>query len=117
VPPPDRRYDCAIPVADADELAASSCSSAGLDAVELPGGIHAEIHGCTPDGIAAAIRHLYAVWLPDQPGFAPEGDPMVHWWGEATEGVTVTIRLHLLPDAPAWNMVPLDPAGAPIGSR
>jgi AraC-like DNA-binding protein/DNA gyrase inhibitor GyrI len=117
VAPHLRRYDCAIPVGDMDSLALSSAASAGLDAVELPGGIHAEIHGCAPDAIGAAIRHLYTVWLLDQPAFAPEGDPMVHWWGEETDGITVTIRLHLLPDQPAWNMVPLDASGAPVGRR
>lgn len=117
VPPHDRRYDCAIPVGDMDGLALASTPSAGLDAVELPGGIHAEICACTPDAIGAAINHLYSVWLPEQPSFAPEGDPMVHWLGEAADGITVTIRLHLLPDQPAWNMVPLDGSGAPIGTR
>ena len=114
--PLDRRYDCAIPAADADGLATSSSPSAWLDAVELPGGIHAEIRGCTPAGIGAAIRHLYAIWLRGQPAFAPEGDPVVHRWGEAADSVTVTIRVHLVSDAPAWNMMPLDPAGAPIAT-
>lgn len=115
VPSAEQRYDCAIPVAAIERLTLSSSASAGLDAVELPGGIHAEIHGCSPTGIGAAIRHLYSAWLPDQPTFLPEGDPMVHWWGEAPAGFIVTIRLHLVPDVPASNMVPLDEAGMPLG--
>ena len=62
-------------------------------------------------------RHLYTVWLPAQPAFAPEGDPMVHWWGEAADAITVTIRLHPMLDSAAWNMMPLGEAGAPIGIR
>lgn len=115
VPAAEQRYDCAIPVATIEGLALSSSASAGLDAVELPGGTHAEIRGCPPGGIGAAIRYLYTVWLPGQSAFLPEGDPMVHWWGEAPTGVVVTIRLHPVPDAPASNMVPLDEAGAPLG--
>jgi AraC-like DNA-binding protein/DNA gyrase inhibitor GyrI len=115
VPPAEQRYDCAMPVEAVDRLSPSSSASVGLDAVELPGGIHAEIRGCAPADIGAAIRHLYGVWLPDQPAFLPEGDPMVHWWGEEAEGVTVTIRVHLAPDLPAPNMVPLDADGAPLG--
>lgn len=117
VPPADQRYDCAIPVASIDDLTASAFAATGLDAVELPGGIHAEIHGCAPAAIGAAIRHLYSVWLPDQPAFLPEGDPMVHWWGEAAGGVTVTIRVHPAPEVPTPNMVPLDDAGKPLGSN
>lgn len=112
---PQRRYDCAIPVRNVDVLAASMPVD-GLDAIELPGGLHAKITGCSPAQIGPAIRHLYAVWLPTQPTLAPEGDPMIHWWGEVP-GVTVTIRLHRLPDPPAPNVVPFDNDGTPAGYR
>lgn len=117
VPAQDRRYDCAIPIGKSG-LEPVRDPENGLDPVQLPGGYHAEIRGCSADGIGKAIRHLYSVWLPTEPQFTPEGDPMVHWWGETPDtGVTVTIRLHRLLDTPSWNMIPLDHDGGTAGTH
>ena len=118
-PPHHRRYDCAIPIRPRKAIDPALVAEAGLDAIELPGGIHAEIPGCaTPADVSAAISYLYGTWLPAHRGYAPEGDPMVHWCGEGDEpGFTATIRLRRLPDPPEWNLMPLDAALQPVGSR
>ena len=105
-----QRYDCAVPIPPTQVIDPTLAAQAGLDAIELPGGIHAEIVGCaTPTDVQIAIQFLYRAWLPSHPGFAPEGDPMVHWRGEGNAaGFTATIRLRRLPDTPEWNLMPLD---------
>ncbi len=110
-----QRYDCAIPI----DAVMPEAAAAGLDAIELPGGLHAEVSGCTTiSEVTAAIRVLYGRRLRAQSRFAPEGDPMVHWTGDSdAPGSTATIRLRRLIDPPTSNLMPLDAALRPIGRR
>lgn len=115
------RYDCALvlPRAEAITLAAST---AGLDLVEIPGGLHAElpVRGTTADIWRATIG-LFTEWLPYHPEVRPQGDPIVHWLGASPAtgpiDAVATIRLWQVGELPSYNMLPLDRHGALAGKH
>ena len=116
------RYDCAAVLADPAGFAPAADGAAGLDVVEVPGGLHAEttIAGAFPDLWRATIG-LLTEWLPRNRAYRPEGDPIVHWLGtdpaQARFTATATIRVRPAGEVPAYNLRPLTRHGRSAGER
>lgn len=113
-----QRYDCAVVVGEDAALGSRLTGLPGLDAVELPGGWHAELSDLPAlRAVPAAIGWLVGNWLSQQSAFAPEGDPLVHRRAAPDTRWTATIRLHQRPEPPVWNLMPLDDRHRPLGRR
>lgn len=116
------RYDCAIVFEDQTHASRGFDDSFGLDLVELPGGLHAEV---TLDGnvldIWRATVGLFTQWLPQHHQYRTDGDPVVHWLHASPLSpsfpATATIRIHARESPPTLNLRPLTPYGRPAGYR
>lgn len=115
------RYDCAA-VFEPGQAIPRFDPASGLDAVEVPGGLHAEIafEGTFADLWRTTIG-LFTEWLPRHREYRPKGDPVVHWLHSAptAESFSATSTIRLLPrdEQPAYNMRPLTRYGRPAGYR
>jgi len=123
VTPPDRwRYDCALVFEDGKPPLTGFDDSHGLDLVEVPGGLHAEVacRGGFMDMWRATVS-LFTEWLPVNEAYRTEGDPVVQWLhARPSDGAfpgTATIRIYPRDDAPTLNLRPLTPFGRPAGHR
>ena len=116
------RYDCAVFFEHDAQTRAGLRDGLGLDLVELPGGLHAEVN-LEGDFIDTwrAIIGLFTQWLPRHPEYRTEGDPVVHLLhGSPLEGMfsaTATIRVYPHQKLPTLNLKPLTRHGRPAGYR
>ena len=116
------RYDCAVVLSDLSLAQFGFDDVFGLDLVEVPGGLHAEVpvEGSILDLWRAAVC-LLTQWLPQHPDYRTEGDPIVHWLHAMPTGptfpATATLRIHSRESAPTLNLRPLTPYGRPAGYR
>lgn len=116
------RMDCAVVFDTPRATPWTLAGTEGLDPVELPGGLHAELS--LGGGFPALWRgsiELLTEWLPARPDYAPEGDPVVTWLEgppqmEPDRGTT-TIRIRQRGTSPAYNLPPLTRHGRKVGKR
>lgn len=117
-----QRYDCVILIDDAARAAVIAETVPGLDAIEAPGGLHAE----TPtrggvEAMRAGTAGLFGSWLGQHGEYQPEGDPVVHLLAgdprDPAFDAVATIRLHARGQDAAPNMRPLDRRGRAAGRR
>lgn len=121
-PPEHWRYDCALVFEDGTPPLTGFDDKFGLDLVEVPGGLHAEVEcqGGFMDLWRATVG-LFTEWLPANEAYRTEGDPVVQWLHDRptddTFTGTATIRIYPRDDAPTLNLRPLTPFGRPAGYR